>query len=121
MFLDLIEPYWYTEEALAIGQIEDHDDAVSTLVICIRDRTVALLPRSVPYLELNRRLIDLHCPESEIHPDRANVVLLKAIVLFEKHVDHQMVNNSNKQAIIESFKINKWLLLRSITYCESDE
>ena len=90
MFLDFIEPYWNAEEALAIGQIEDDDDAVSALVICIRDRTVALLPRSIPYLELNRRLIDLHCPESKIDPDRANVVLLKAIVLFEKHVDHQI-------------------------------
>lgn len=81
VLVNLIEPDGDALEAFAVGQVEDDDDAVSALVIRVRDRAVALLACRVPNLQLDRRLVDLHRAEAEIHPDRADVVLLEAVVL----------------------------------------
>ena len=81
MFLDLVEPDRYAEETLAVGQIEYHDNAVSTLVIRVCDGAVAFLPSCVPNLKLDSRLVNLQSAEPEVNTDSANVIFLEAVVL----------------------------------------
>lgn len=45
-----MQPPLDVREGLPIGDIVDHDDAVGTSVVCARDRSEPLLPRSIPYL-----------------------------------------------------------------------
>ena len=86
MLLNLLKPDGYREETLPVREVEDDDNAVGALVVRIRDSSVALLPRRVPNLQLYRRLVDLHGSEPEINSDRANVVLLETIILFQNMV-----------------------------------
>ena len=82
MFLDLVQPDWNTKEALPVGQVKDHNDSVSTLVIGVGDGSIAFLPCCVPNLQLDRALVDLKCAETEVNTDSANVVFLEAVILF---------------------------------------
>ena len=80
VFLNLTEPDRYAEEALAVGQVKDYNDSISALVVRVRDGSVSLLAGRVPNLQLDRALVDLQCAETEVYPDRANVVLLEAVI-----------------------------------------
>ena len=82
VLLDFSEPDRYAEEALAVGQVENDDDAVGALVIRVRDCPVPLLARRVPNLQLYRALVDLQRSEPEVNSDRADVVFLEAVVLL---------------------------------------
>ena len=84
MFLDLVQPNWDAKKTLTIGQIEDNDYAIGALVVRIRNGSVPLLSCCIPYLKFDSALIDLECAEAEVDPNRANVILLEAIVLLEQ-------------------------------------
>ena len=81
MLLYLLEPVGYAEEALPVGEVEDDDDAVGALVVGVGDGAVALLARRVPNLKFDRALVDGQRAEAEVDADRADVVLLEAVVL----------------------------------------
>ena len=81
VFLDFVQPDRNTLEALTVCQIKDNNDAISALVVSISDGAVAFLSSRIPNLQLYGALVDLQCAESEIHANRADVVLLEAIVL----------------------------------------
>ena len=81
VLLDFVEPDRDTEETLTVSQVEDYDDAIGALVVRISDGPIALLPCRVPYLQLDRALIDLEGAEAEVNSDRANVILLETIIL----------------------------------------
>ena len=81
VLIDLVQPDRDALEALTISQIEDDNDAVGSFVVSIGDGAVALLASRVPNLQLDRALIDLQRAEAEIDADRADVVLLEAIIL----------------------------------------
>ena len=81
MLLNLSKPNRNRQKALPVGQVEDHDDAIGTLVVGIRDGAIPLLSGCVPDLQLDGRLVDLESAETEINTDRADVVLLEAIIL----------------------------------------
>ena len=89
MFLDLIQPYGNAEEALTVGQVEDDNDSVGTLVISISDRSIAFLSSCIPNLQLDRALVNLKCAEPEVDTNSANVVLLEAIIL--KHLIAKLI------------------------------
>ena len=84
MFLDFIEPDRNALEALSISKIEYDNDSISSLVVRICDGSVSLLPCSVPNLEFDGALIDLKGAESKVDSDRADVVLLEAVILSAK-------------------------------------
>ena len=81
MLFYLRQPHRNTQEAFSVCQVKDHDNAISSLVVCIGDRAVPFLASCIPNLQLDRRLIDLEGAEPEVNTDRAQVVLLEAIVL----------------------------------------
>ena len=58
-------------------------DAVSALVVGVGNSAVSLLASGVPNLQLDCAVVDLEGAEAEVHADRANVVLLKAVVLWD--------------------------------------
>ena len=82
VLIDLTKPDRYAEETLAIGEVEDDDDAVSTLVIGVRNCAVPFLACRVPDLQLDRALVYLQRSEPEVDSDRADVVLLEAVILL---------------------------------------
>eukprot|EP00355_Strombidium_rassoulzadegani_P006458 CAMPEP_0168618290 /NCGR_PEP_ID=MMETSP0449_2-20121227/5996_1 /TAXON_ID=1082188 /ORGANISM="Strombidium rassoulzadegani, Strain ras09" /LENGTH=59 /DNA_ID=CAMNT_0008659161 /DNA_START=413 /DNA_END=595 /DNA_ORIENTATION=+ len=53
MLVDFLKPVVEVFEGLLIKEIEDEDDAISSLVVGIRDRPIPLLARGVPDLELD--------------------------------------------------------------------
>ena len=81
VLFDFIQPDWDREEAFFVSEVEDDDDAISSLVVGISNRAVPFLTCSVPNLQLDGALIDLECSEAEVNSNCANVVLLEAIVL----------------------------------------
>ena len=81
VFFDLIQPDWDTLEALTIRQIKDDNNTVGSLVVSVSDCAVAFLACCVPDLKFDSALIDLQRAEAEVYADRADVVLLEAIVL----------------------------------------
>ena len=83
VLLDLVKPDRDAKKTFTVCQIEDYDYSISALVVRIRDRSVSLLSRRVPNLQLNSALIDLECAEAEVDPNSANVILLEAIILLD--------------------------------------
>ena len=81
VLFDFIQPDWDGEEAFFVSEVEDDDDAISSLVVGISDCAVPFLTCSVPNLQLDSALIDLECSEAEVDSNCADVVLLEAIVL----------------------------------------
>ena len=64
VLFNLRQPPVDAQEALFVGEVTDHNNAVSSLVVSICDCPISLLPGSVPDLQLDRRLIDLQRSES---------------------------------------------------------
>ena len=93
MFFDFIQPDRDGEETFFVSEVKNHNYAIGTLVVGIRDCAVPFLTRCVPNLQLDSALIDLECSESEINSNCADVVLLEAIVLYTSntHSEHQSV------------------------------
>ena len=81
VLLYLTEPDRDAQKALSVRHVKDHDYTVSTLVVGICDRSVAFLAGRIPNLQLDRRLVDLQGAEAEVHSNRAQVVLLEAVIL----------------------------------------
>jgi hypothetical protein len=69
VLLDLLQPAVDVEEAVAVRQVEDDKDTVSTLVVGLSDGSEALLARRVPDLEAHLGLVDLQRPEAEVDAD----------------------------------------------------
>ena len=82
VLFDFIQPNRDGEEAFFVSEVEDDDDAISSLVVGISNRAVPFLTCSVPNLQLDGALIDLECSEAEVNSNCADVVLLEAIVLL---------------------------------------
>ena len=59
VLLNLAHPVLDGAEALSVGDVVSHDDAVSALVVAARDGLKALLAGSVPNLELNGLSVDI--------------------------------------------------------------
>ena len=53
MSIYLLQPVVDVEKTLLVEQVEAEDDAVSALIIGVRDCAVALLPGGVPDLQLD--------------------------------------------------------------------
>lgn len=60
VLFDLVHPVLNRAEALAVGDVVGHDDAVGTLVVAGSDGLEAFLTSSVPYLELNSFSVNLN-------------------------------------------------------------
>ena len=84
VFLDLVQPDWDAKKTFTVGQIEDNNYAIGSLVVRICDGPVPLLSSSVPNLQLDSALIDLESAEAEVDPNSANVILLEAVILLEQ-------------------------------------
>ena len=84
VLLDLVQPDWDAKKTFTVGQIEDNNYAIGSLVVRICDGPVPLLSSSVPNLQLNSALIDLESAEAEVDPNSANVILLEAVILLEQ-------------------------------------
>ena len=95
VFLNLIKPHGYAQEALPISQVEDDDNAVGALVVGICDSPVAFLSCRVPNLQLDRALVDLQGSEAEVDTDCADVVLLEAVILLSI-THHTIVTHAHK-------------------------
>lgn len=93
MLLDLLQPRADVQEGFFVAQIENYDNPVGSLVIGVRDCTIALLPGRVPNLQLNCAFIDLESAEAEIHTDRCDVVLRETIV-SETHQQARLAHTS---------------------------
>jgi len=59
VLIDLTEPDWNAKEAFSVGEVENDNDSVGTLVVGIGDGAVPFLASCVPDLQLDRGLIDL--------------------------------------------------------------
>ena len=81
MLVDFVEPDGDAQEAFAVRQVEDHDDAVSPLVVGVGNSAIPLLACCIPNLKLDGALVDLQRAEAEVDTDRANVVFLEAVIL----------------------------------------
>jgi hypothetical protein len=80
MLLYFFQPRVDIQEGFFVAQIENNDNSIGSLVISVRDCTIALLPGGVPNLQLNCAFIDLKSAETEVHTDCCNVVLRETIV-----------------------------------------
>ena len=67
VLVDLVEPPLDIGEALAAGDVVDHDDAVSPPVVGAGDGAEALLARRVPDLQLHLLPVKLDCADLEIN------------------------------------------------------
>lgn len=81
VLFNFLEPAVHIIEALLVSQIEDHENAVSSLVVCLGDCSVPLLARSVPDLQPHCRLIYLQRAETKVHSNCRHVILLELIIL----------------------------------------
>ena len=61
--MDLLEPAVNWQERLPISYVKDYYDAISALVVGIRDGTVAFLASGVPNLELGSGFVNLEGAE----------------------------------------------------------
>ena len=69
VLLDLLQPPVDVQEAVAVRQVEDDKDTVSTLVVGLSDGSEALLTCRVPDLEAHLGLVDLQRTEAEVDAD----------------------------------------------------
>lgn len=81
VLLDFIKPHRDAQEALTVRQVKHHDNAVGTFVIRIRYGSIPLLTCCIPDLEFDCALVDLKRAEAKVNANRADVVLLEAIIL----------------------------------------
>ena len=63
VLLDLAHPVLDGAEALSVGDVVGHDDAVSALVVAAGDGLEAFLASGVPNLELNGLSVDIDGPD----------------------------------------------------------
>ena len=66
VLVDLLEPALHVRERLLVGDVVDHDDAMRAPVVGAADGAEPLLPRRVPYLQLDALAVEL---------DRADLLL----------------------------------------------
>lgn len=110
MLLNLFEPRADVQEGFLVAKVEDDDDSICSLVVSIRDRSVAFLPGRVPNLQLDRALVDLKGAETEVDTDGRQIVLREAIIC-ETHkqarLTHTGVTNEHElKKVVAIFKIS---------------
>ena len=82
MLFDLLQPAVNINERVSVGQIENHQNAISPFVISFGNGAVPLLPGSVPNLKPYCAFVDLQSSKPEIDSDGCHVVLLEIIILL---------------------------------------
>ncbi len=80
VLLDLVHPVLDGGEALAVGDVIGHDDAVCALVIAAGDRLEALLAGGVPNLQLDGLAVNLDGADLEVDSDGGHEVVSEDIV-----------------------------------------
>lgn len=63
VFVNLLEPALHVVERFPVGDVVNDDDAVGAPVVRAANRAEALLPRRIPYLQLNALAVKLYCPD----------------------------------------------------------
>lgn len=86
MLLNLLKPVGYVRECLLIRAVVHQDDAHRALVVGLRYRPKALLPRSVPYLQLHSLLVNHDLLNLEINPYR--FIVKFCLLTDRRHVAH---------------------------------
>ena len=66
MRLNLLEPVLDIVKCGLFGAVVDENDAHGALVIRLRDRAEALLPRRVPYLQLHSLILHINRLDLEV-------------------------------------------------------
>ena len=61
MSLDLLQPVRNVVESGLLGAVVDQDYTHGALVVSLCDRSEALLPRCVPYLQLHALVLHVDC------------------------------------------------------------
>lgn len=123
MLLDLVHPVLDRREALPVGDVVGHDDAVRALVVAARYRLEPLLPRSVPDLKLYRLPVHLDRPDLEVHTDRGHEVVCEDII-SESEQERRLADTgvSNQEYLEEVIAIEYGLTISSLdtiqgSYC----
>ena len=80
MLLHFCQPHVQIREAFLLEQIEAKNDALSTLVVGIRNSAITFLPSCVPYLKLDLTVAMVNWTEAEINADCRRVVLNEVII-----------------------------------------
>lgn len=80
VLLDLVHPVLDGTEALAVGDIVGHDDAVRALVVARGDGLEALLSGGVPNLKLDGLAVDLNGADLKVDTDRRHEVVCEHVV-----------------------------------------
>ena len=81
VLLDFAHPGLNVAEALTVGDVVDHNDAVGALVVAGGDGLEAFLASSVPNLQLDRLAIHFNRTNLEVHSDGGHKVIREDIVL----------------------------------------
>ena len=84
VFFHLGNPNIQVVEALLFEEIEAKDDPFGSLVVCVRDRTIPLLPRRVPDLQLYFPSAVVDGTEAEVDSNGSRVVF-NEVVVSETH------------------------------------
>ena len=99
-------------EGVAISDVVDDNDTVSTLVVARRDRLEALLTGRIPDLKLADLVIDIDGANLEVNTDGWHEVLLELIIL-SAYTHSPGQSNSSRQRVDYSSRCG--------TYSESEE
>ena len=81
VLLNLAHPCLHCREALTVGDVVGHDDAVGTFVVAGRDGLEALLTCRVPDLQLDSFAVDVDGPNLEVHTNGGHKVFSKNVIL----------------------------------------
>jgi len=80
VLLQLVEPVADLLEGGVVGDIEHDHDAVGAAIVAGGDGPEALLAGSIPHLELDVLLVDLHVVDLEVDADGGDEVCIKLVV-----------------------------------------
>mmetsp|Transcript_24079 Transcript_24079/g.75448 ORF Transcript_24079/g.75448 Transcript_24079/m.75448 type:complete len:263 (+) Transcript_24079:560-1348(+) len=78
--VDLVEPLLDVVEALLVRHIIHHNNAVSPAVVAAGDCAEALLPGSIPNLQLDHLALELHGANFKVDADGGDVALCVGII-----------------------------------------
>ena len=105
MFFDLRQPAIYRKKTLPVCHIKNNDDAVCSLVVSVRNRPISFLSCCIPDLQLALSLVDLQRSEAEIDANRADVILLEAIILLPVNHVRATYCKSNQKARLSNMRV----------------
>jgi len=78
--VNLLQPLLHVVEGFLVGDVVDHDDAVSPAVVAGGDGAEPLLPRRVPNLKLDSFPIEFNCPDFKVYSNGTDVALCVGVI-----------------------------------------